>query len=214
MQQHMMVKLALVFVLAAGAFAEPPAQVTEQSGDGSAAAPPAHRKEPLLDRVVQFLEEDDWKYQRFEDMPLLRTAFQGENGNWNVAVQSNEAYEQVYVYSVWTNNVPEERRMAVAEYLTRANYGLTIGSFEMDLADGEVRYRTSVDVEGGELAPVMVKNLLYLNVFMFDKYLPGLNKVVFGGMPPADAVAEAEKAAQQRPGPAKPEAPASEPADK
>lgn len=152
-------------------------------------------KQPLLDRVAQFLDEDDWKYQRFDDAALIRTAFQGDNGNWNIVVQSKEDFEQVFIYSVWSNNVPADKRMAVSEYLTRANYGMPIGCFEMDFQDGELRYRTSLDVEGGELSPVMIKNLLYLNAYTFDKYLPGVNAVVFGGVSAEDAVAEVEKAA-------------------
>ena len=39
--------------------------------------------------------------------------------------------------------VEEDKRAAVAEYLTRANYGLHVGNFEMDMTDGEVRYKTT-----------------------------------------------------------------------
>lgn len=179
-----------------------PQDAAEEAAPDPAASPNTP-KQPLLDRVAQFLNEDDWKFQRFEDAALLRTAFQGDNGNWNVVVQSKEDFEQVFIYSVWSNNVPKDKRALVSEFLTRANYGMPIGCFEMDFEDGELRYRTSVDVEGGELTPVMIKNLLYLNAYTFDKYLPGLNKVVFGDISPTDAVAEIEKTAEQ---PAPPEA--------
>jgi len=35
----------------------------------------------------------------------------------------------------------------VNEFLTRANYGLNIGNFEMDFQDGEIRFKTAIDVE-------------------------------------------------------------------
>ena len=47
--------------------------------------------------------------------------------------------------------VAEEQRQIVAELLARINYGLNIGNFELDMTDGEIRYKTSIDVEGGEL---------------------------------------------------------------
>lgn len=187
--------LLLVASMAASSAAWP--QESADQDTPEPAATPGAAKQPLLDRVAQFLNEDDWKFQRFEDAALLRTAFQGDNGNWNVVVQSKEDFEQVFIYSVWSNNVPKDKRALVSEFLTRANYGMPIGCFEMDFEDGELRYRTSVDVEGGELTPVMIKNLLYLNAYTFDKYLPGLNKVVFGDISPTDAVAEIEKAAEQ-----------------
>ena len=34
----------------------------------------------------------------------------------------------------------------VCEYLTRANYGLTVGNFELDHRDGEIRYKVSINV--------------------------------------------------------------------
>ena len=37
---------------------------------------------------------------------------------------------------------------AIAEFLTRTNYSMIIGNFELDFADGEIRYKTSIDVQG------------------------------------------------------------------
>ncbi|MBC7340390.1 MAG: YbjN domain-containing protein [Firmicutes bacterium] len=95
-------------------------------------------------------------------------------------------------YSVCPVNVPEGKRLAVAEYLTRANYGLVIGNFEMDFRDGEVRYKTSIDVEGAEIAPALVRNLVYANVITMDRYLPGLLGVIYGNLTPEQAIAQVE----------------------
>ena len=69
---------------------------------------------------------------------------------------------------------------------------MEVGNFEMDFSDGTVRYRTSVDVEGGELMPVMIKNLVYVNIAVMDQYLPGLRKVVKDGIEPEKAIEEVE----------------------
>jgi len=47
--------------------------------------------------------------------------------------------------------VISSKRGAVAEFINRANYGIIIGNFEMDFADGEIRYKTSIDVQGDKL---------------------------------------------------------------
>ena len=39
-------------------------------------------------------------------------------------------------------HVREDKRDVVCRYITRANYGLRNGNLEMDLDDGEVRYKT------------------------------------------------------------------------
>jgi hypothetical protein len=40
----------------------------------------------------------------------------------------------------------DNSKVAVAEFLTRANYGIKNGCFEMDFLDSEIRYRTYVNV--------------------------------------------------------------------
>ncbi len=146
----------------------------------------------IFDTMVQFFQDDDWKFQQLEGKPILRLGVRGNNGTWTCYAQAKEQQQRFLFYSVMTNNVPEEFRLLAAEYLTRVNYGLQIGNFELDFSDGEVRYKTSIDVEGGQLTPEMVKTLVYTNILMMDKYLPGVMGVVYGGKTPEQAITEIE----------------------
>lgn len=149
-------------------------------------------KEPLLAAAAAFFSQDDWNPSRVEGKTILKMGFKGNNGTWTCFAQTREEQKQFLFFSILPNNVPPERRAAVSEFITRANYGVYIGNFEMDMNDGEVRFRTSVDVEGGSLAPTMIKNLAYTNVMMMDKYLAGLNKVAYGGADAAATIKEIE----------------------
>lgn len=144
----------------------------------------------ILDAMVAFLEEDDWPFRQLEEEPVLALGFQGENGQWSCYAQAREEQAQLIFYSVTPVNAPEERRQALAELLTRVNYGLYIGNFELDLDDGEIRYKTSIDVEGDRLSPALVRQLAYANVFTMDHYLPGIMRVIYGGASPAEAIAQ------------------------
>ena len=62
----------------------------------------------------------------------------------------------------------------MAEFVTRANRGMRIGNFELDFDDGEIRYKTSMDVEGGDLTDKMIDNLLRANLTTTDRYFTGL----------------------------------------
>jgi hypothetical protein len=84
------------------------------------------------------------------------------------------------------------KRPAAAELFTRINYGLTIGTFEMDFSDGEIRYRTGIDVTGGELAPEMVMSLIAATVGTVDRYHPAIMSFLWNDMTPEDAVALVE----------------------
>ncbi|MCB9529439.1 MAG: YbjN domain-containing protein [bacterium] len=150
-------------------------------------------KDSLFETVVAFFQSDDWPIQLVEGDQALRTAFRGESGQWTCYARVRGAHEQVCFYSVCPINVPEAQRGAVGEYLHRANYGMIIGNFEMDFSDGEVRYKTSLDVEGDRLTVALVRQLVIANVMMMDRYLPGLMAVTYGDVTPAAAIAEIEK---------------------
>ncbi len=142
--------------------------------------------------VGQFLQEDGWHPQAMEENFLYRSMFVGENGEVTCFAQVRPDLEQFVFYVVLPVRVPEEMRQATGEFLMRANYGLRIGNFEMDYADGEVRYKSSVDFEGVELTPALVRNVIYPAVQTMDHYLPGIFGVLYGGKTPEAAIAEIE----------------------
>lgn len=94
--------------------------------------------------------------------------------------------------------VNEDKRAEVAEYLTRANYGLHVGNFEMDMEDGEVRYKTT-GVTDEKTAPSLdvIRRLTYIGFSMFDRYIPSLLSIVYGEKTALEAIVEAEKDMQQ-----------------
>lgn len=75
------------------------------------------------------------------------------------------------------------QRMAIAHFLILVNYGTLI---KLDFNDGEIRYQTSINVEGdplelgvaNRLTPALIKRLVYTNVAMMDEYLPGIRAVI------------------------------------
>ena len=92
--------------------------------------------------------------------------------------------ERLMVLVVLNEKVPARFRPAVIEYLTRINYGaMVIGNFEMDLSDGEVQFRTSVDVEHGSINPEMVAQMTQLAVGYTEQYGPGIDELYKGKTP-------------------------------
>jgi len=140
----------------------------------------------------QFLEEDGWHPQQLEDRTIYRMGFAGHNGDTTCWAHVLVDLEIFLFYVQWPIKVPEKARPAMAEYLTRANYGLRLGNFEMDFSDGEVRYKSSLDFEGATLSPDLIKHAIYPAVQTMDRYLPGMMAVVYGGKSPAEAIEEIE----------------------
>jgi hypothetical protein len=148
--------------------------------------------EGLFDILIRFFNEDDWDPSQIDQDPVLQMKFNGDNGHWICYAQAREEQEQFVFYSMCPVKVPETHRLAMAEFLTRANYKLVIGNFEMDLKDGEIRFKTSIDIEGTELNDALIKGVVYINVLTMDRYLPGIMAVASGSASPVQAIEQVE----------------------
>jgi hypothetical protein len=147
----------------------------------------------IFDAMVDFFQEDEWDFDQIGRKPELVMNYGGDNGEWRCLAQARDEESQFVFYSVLEEGVPAEKLAPAAEYLMRATYGLVMGAFELGFdEEGEVRFRTGIDVSGGELTKDMIKNIVYFNLYITDRYLPGLKRVLDDGIPPAEAVAEVE----------------------
>lgn len=146
-----------------------------------------------FETLWRFLEEDNWHPTRLNDKYIYKVAFSGKNGFQNCYAIIRTDLEQFLFYAVSPIKAPEDVRPAIAEFITRANYGLRIGNFEMDYSDGEIRYKSSLDFEGVEFLGEMIRTAIYPAVQTLDRYMPGLMRVMFGGLTPVEAIYEIEQ---------------------
>lgn len=146
----------------------------------------------IIESLKTWLTEDEWPFTQLEGKTILRTAYSGKNGNFNCYAHAREDKFLFLFYSVCPINAPEDKRTAVAEYITRANYGLYVGNFEMDYTDGEIRYKSSIDVENTEINPALIHNVVYASVWMMDRYLPGIMEVIYANANPVEAIKKIE----------------------
>ncbi|KAA1421251.1 hypothetical protein F0U44_02765 [Nocardioides humilatus] len=138
----------------------------------------------LMQVIKQCLARAEWNYEESADGRFLRTGFSGDAGSWRVFVRASED-GVVQVDSVLEQYAPTHRHAEVAELLTRINWGGRVGGFQFDYSDGEMRFHTGIDVEGGTLTEQMFLNLLMSNVATMDLYYGAIMAVCFAK---ADAV--------------------------
>ena len=146
----------------------------------------------ILDAIEAFLKEDDWPYHLIEGRTVYKTGFEGQNGQFTCYAQEREEQQQFVFYSIYPVRAPDSLLPQVAEFINRANYGMIVGNFEMDYTDGEIRYKTSVDLEDTVIGKELVRHAVYANVLTMDKYFPGLMRVIYAGIDPAAAIQEVE----------------------
>lgn len=147
----------------------------------------------LLDVVTSCLEERKVKFGRYPSGPavLFICHTQSAIHTCVISARGNRSLLRCVLYVAC--RVPAEKRPAAAELLTRINYGLPLGTFEMDFSDGEICYRTGIDVTGGDLAPEMVASLIAVTVGTVDRYYPAIMTLLWNDMAPEDAVAMIEE---------------------
>lgn len=160
-------------------------------------SPPLGSQVSILNLAVTFFDSINWNYSHHENKPILSMRHQGKKGAWRCVAQARESetQRQFLFYSVLDSFTPPDKQPAMAEFLTRANYGMVIGNFEMDYSDGEVRFKTSIDVSANieHLTEAQFRSVVFTNVLMMDKYFPGMMSVMYLNRPPAELIAEIEQ---------------------
>jgi Uncharacterized conserved protein len=134
----------------------------------------------MLNVIADFFASIKWDFVKDQENSIIHTEYQSNNNSWRCYAQWRDQQQQLVFYSIAPIAVPQDRRTAVAIYETRINYGLVLGNFELDLSDGEIRYKTSIDITGSQLTPTLIKQIVMTNVTMMEKYLPSLQKVIQG----------------------------------
>jgi hypothetical protein len=144
----------------------------------------------LLKNVLEYFASKGWPVDADEEEALLRLQYRTRDGDWSLYVRADSERKQVMFYSVLPGKIPQERRPAVAEFLTRANFGLNIGNFEMDWEDGEVRFRTSVALGNQDLDLSLTDSLVSANLIIMEDHLAGIRNVASAQESPKEALAK------------------------
>src|SRR5580765_93372 len=137
----------------------------------------------LLADLRALFRENGWPFSDVRGAPVLLSELSGILGRWKFYAQVVEEQDLILLYSVCPFRVPEERRAEVSEFLTRANYGLAAGNFELDFADGEVRYKTALQRHVDGLDAAALKRAVRANGIAMETYLPGVGAVITGTAP-------------------------------
>ena len=149
-------------------------------------APAADEEQLLLD----FFTDDDWFPQPQGDGGVLGMRFEGRAGAFECFVELRRPPGQLLFYSVLPTHVAEPQRLRMAEAITWLNESLLVGNFELDLAAGQVRFKTSI-LLGEEPLPVpLLRQMVYINVTTMDRCQAILVEVTESDEAPGDIAAQ------------------------
>lgn len=154
----------------------------------------------IANAINKFLTEDDWHFS-FDDQHGLfkfELCVKGRIKIISYIVDVKEYEYIVYAISPLGADDDDEKMMAsMAEFICRANYGLKNGNFELDMRDGEIRFKCFVDCEGVTPTLEMVKNSIHCPAAIFDFYGAGIVDIIFGNSTAKQAIAKCEKSPKE-----------------
>lgn len=155
---------------------------------------------PIYDATVAYLRDRDLDLDEDPAEDTVSFTVSLPDAEWHVYAWARDDASELLVHSVLPYHVPVERRTEAALFLTRANLGLSLGNWELDLDDGEVRFKTCLDLNGEPPVPGLIKPQFDANLYTTHTYLAGLAAVV-GGVDAAAAIKLAEPSASTDPTP-------------
>lgn len=142
----------------------------------------------MLSTIQKFLDSKKWKYKRIEDKNVIHFGINASNGNIDCVAEVREEHKQFIFLSYCTIKAIDEKLNSINEYLSRVNYNLVIGDFEINFEDGKIRFKSSMFYD--DLFPIsekLVEQNIITNLYMVDRYLPGIMSVMYSGISPEQA---------------------------
>lgn len=108
---------------------------------------------------------------------------QGRNGDYDLVIHAREQAEQLLAYARCRQVVPVERRPQVMELVTRINPQLPGTWLELDLDEGRVSARCTLNARGCDVTDdTFAENVIHLAMTTMDDYLPAITAVAFEGV--------------------------------
>lgn len=139
----------------------------------------------IKESFLEVAEKNGWSV--FDQGPYLRMDMRGENGLWPGFAVCEEDERLFLFYTVLPSSAPAERMVRTAEMITRINYRMKTGAFELDYDTGEISFRVSTHIlPEQEKAENYLGYLVWLSVVTMDKYYPAIMKVFYSDQCPKE----------------------------
>ena len=150
--------------------------------------------------IQEYLNNHDWTYNFHEEDGIFRFSISLSRKiktlDYTILVHDHSFLVSVR-FPLGPDPHDEQVTVSMMKFLTRANYGLRNGNFEMDLEDGEIRYKVFCSCADICVSQDMSEESIHCPAAMFKKYESGLLGVLFEGVSDLDAIQKCETAPQR-----------------
>ena len=147
--------------------------------------------EALSSSVKEYLDSQELRYEYYNEKNIFTFGLLTETKMKKVDMIIKIRENSIVIYGMPRISADSETMAVVSEYITRANFGLTIGNFEMDFSDGELRFKSSIYCDDVPSLNV-IERIVDLPFLMWKIYGDGLLACMFAGSSPEEEVKKSE----------------------
>ena len=150
--------------------------------------------------VDDALKNDDWQFGFEEDEGLFHFGLNLDGRIKEISYFIDVLEDEILFYGILpvTGDPAKKGMMAdLAEFTSRANFGLKNGNFEVSFETGEIRYMCYVGCIGSVPSEEMVINCVSCIATMIGYHAPGILGILFAGMDAERALEECRRANEE-----------------
>lgn len=133
----------------------------------------------MFERFKEYLKVVELNYSVVENETIIMFRYTSK-GNYQCIIDIDEHDQVILAYTILGSLVTLDKRNRIAQLLTKINYGLRVGNFEMDYDDGQIRYKTSIDYDGvKDFDDSFIASLILINLTTTDKFYQAIEECLF-----------------------------------
>lgn len=151
--------------------------------------------EKIAKAIETYLKDDNWRFSYDEKNVSFRFDLSISSKIKRISYRISVHEDDYVVRATAPIGADEDdvKMMAtMADFICRANYGLKNGNFELDMDDGEIKFKSFVDCEGIVPTSAIIRNSIYIPAAMFKRYSSGIVDIMFKGVSAKDAIRNCE----------------------
>lgn len=151
----------------------------------------------IADTIVIFLKEKNMPYFFDQEQGIfqLDSYIPGKIKKLDIEIRVHpNDYTICAISPLRVDREDKKAMQEMAEFLSRVNFSMKRGNFELNMNDGEIRYKTFVDCDDQLLSRKVFFNSYHCPQSMFHRYGAGIMDVCFGQASAEEALEKCEEA--------------------
>ena len=137
----------------------------------------------IAQSIDDYLTANGWHFHYFEDEDIfmfnLNLPSQTVKALKYLIIIHSDGFNTSVQFPLGADPRSDRKMTALARFFTRANYGMRVGNFELDMEDGDIRFTTYCSCPDALPCERQIEETIYTAAAMFKKFTPGILDVMF-----------------------------------